>query len=289
MKYPKLILGLAAGLAAFILGALPSSAQQGGRGGPPTQSPAAKAPPKTASPQSYPPEQIQAGETRFTSQCGFCHGRDAQGGETGPDLTRSLMVAEDVRGDKLKPLILAGRPAAGMPAFSLPSADVDAIVAFIHDAKTKMESEKGNRRSVDVSDLQTGNAEAGKQYFNGAGGCAKCHAVSGSFATVGARFQGLALMQRMLNPRDRGRSTTPSLLPATVITTTAGQTISGRLTYRDEFTITIVDANEWSHSIPVATVKKIEGDEPLREHTEQLGRYTEKDMHDVFAYLQSLK
>jgi cytochrome c oxidase cbb3-type subunit 3 len=275
-------------LAVLILVISPLPAQQGGRGGPPAQSPASRLPPKTVTPQTYPADQIQAGESRFISQCGFCHGRDAQGGESGPDLTRSPLVAGDVRGDKLTPLILAGRPAAGMPAFSLPSADIDAIVAFIHDAKTKTESEKGNRRSVDVEDLQTGNAEAGKQYFNGAGGCAKCHSVSGSFATVGARFQGLALMQRMLYPRNRAPGATPGLLPATVVTNANGQTISGRLAYRDEFTITIVDANEWSHSFPVATVK-IEGDDPLREHTEQLGKYTEKDMHDVFAYLQSLK
>jgi len=281
MKHRILVLELAA----LILAVSPVSAQ-GGRGG---QSPASRVPPKTETPQSYPADQIQAGESRFISQCGFCHGRDAQGGESGPDLTRSLLVAGDVRGDKLTPLILAGRPAAGMPAFSLPAADIAAMVAFIHDAKTKAESQKGNRRSVDLADLQTGDAEAGKRYFNGTGGCAKCHSVSGSFATVGARFQGLALMQRMLNPRNRGRGGTPDLLPATVVTTVTGQTISGRLTYRDEFTITIVDANEWSHSVPIAAVKKIEGDDPLREHTEQLGRYTEKDMHDVFAYLQSLK
>lgn len=285
MKHWTLVLGLAA----LILAASAVPAQQGGRGGPPSQSPASRVPPKTETPQSYPADQIQAGESRFMSQCGFCHGRDAQGGESGPDLTRSLLVASDVRGDKLTPLILAGRPAAGMPAFSLPSADIAAIVAFIHDAKTRAESEKGNRRSVDVEDLQTGDAEAGKQYFSGAGGCAKCHSLSGPFASVGARFQGLALMQRMLYPRNRTPGASPALLPATVVTTTAGQTISGRLAYRDEFTITIVDANEWSHSIPVATVKKIEGDDPLREHAEQLGRYTEKEMHDVFAYLQTLK
>ena len=275
-------------LAVLILVISPLPAQQGGRGGPPSQSPASRVPPKTETPQSYPADQIQAGESRFISQCGFCHGRDAQGGESGPDLTRSLLVAGDLRGDKLAPLILAGRPAAGMPAFSLSSSDVDAIVAFIHDAKTKAESEKGNRRSVDVEDLQTGDAQAGKQYFNGAGGCAKCHAVSGSFASVGARFQGLALMRRMLYPGNRTPGAAPALLPATVVTTAAGQSISGRLAYRDEFTITLVDANEWSHSFPVATVK-IEGDDPLREHMEQLGRYTEKDMHDVFAYLQTLK
>src|SRR5580765_898547 len=208
MKHRAFVLGLAA----LILAVSPVSAQ-GGRGG---QSPASRVPPKTETPQSYPASQIQAGESRFVSQCGFCHGRDAQGGESGPDLTRSLLVAGDVRGDKLTPLILAGRPAAGMPAFSLPSADIDAIVAFIHDAKTKTESEKGNRRSVDVEDLQTGNAEAGKQYFNGVGGCAKCHSLSGSFASVGARFQGLALMQRMLYPRNRTPGVTSAPLPATV-------------------------------------------------------------------------
>jgi len=275
-------------LVALILVVSPVPAQQAGRGGPPTQSPASRVPPKTETAQSYPADQIRAGESRFIAQCGFCHGRDAQGGESGPDLTRSLLVAGDLRGDKLAPLILAGRPAAGMPAFSLSSSDVDAIVAFIHDAKTKAESEKGNRRSVDVEDLQTGDAQAGKQYFNGAGGCAKCHAVSGSFASVGARFQGLALMRRMLNPGNRTPGAAPALLPATVVTTAAGQSISGRLAYRDEFTITLVDANEWSHSFPVATVR-IEGDEPLREHIEQLCRYTEKEMHDVFAYLQTLK
>ena len=275
-------------LAALIVAALPVTAQQAGRGGPPSQSPASRVPPKTETPQSYPAGQIQAGESRFISQCGFCHGRDAQGGESGPDLTRSLLVAADVRGDKLTPLILAGRPAAGMPAFPLPSADIAAIVAFIHDSKSKAESQKGNRRSVEIEDLQTGDAQAGKQYFNGAGGCAKCHSPSGSFASVGARFQGLALMQRMLYPRNRAPGATPGLLPATVVTTAAGQAVSGRLAYRDEFSITIVDDNGWSHSFPVATVK-IEGEDPLREHTEQLGKYTEKEMHDVFAYLQSLK
>ena len=75
-----------------------------------TQSPASLPAPKTASPQVYPPEQIQAGEQRFTAECGFCHGRDAAGGETGPDLTRSALVAGDTGGDKIGPLVRAGRP-----------------------------------------------------------------------------------------------------------------------------------------------------------------------------------
>src|SRR5579863_7964265 len=87
--------------------------------GPAAKSPASRPGPETVTPQVYPMEQIQAGEPRFTSQCGFCHGRDAAGGETGPDLTRSKLVAEDTRGDKIGPLLRQGRPDQGMPSFNL--------------------------------------------------------------------------------------------------------------------------------------------------------------------------
>jgi cytochrome c oxidase cbb3-type subunit 3 len=237
----------------------------------------------TQTPQPYPAAQIQAGESRFITQCGFCHGRDAQGGESGPDLIRSPLVAKDVRGDKLGPVILSGRPAAGMPAFSFSSSDLAAIVAFIHDAKSKAASTNGKRRTVSVDDVQTGDAEAGTRYFNGAGGCAKCHSMSGSFSTVGARFQGLALLQRMLYPRNAGPS--PQIAK---VATASGQTITGRLVYRDEFTISLIDADGWTRSFP-RTAIKLEVDDPLQAHAEQLGRYTDQEMHDVLAYLQSLK
>ncbi len=119
----------------------------------PGKSPASLPPPQTVTPQTYPVEQIQAGEGRFTSQCGFCHGRDAAGGETGPDLTRSALVAQDTRGDKIGPLLNAGRPDRGMPSFELTAADVDALVAFIHAQKTKFEALGGGRRAVDAADL----------------------------------------------------------------------------------------------------------------------------------------
>jgi len=239
-------------------------------------------------PQAYTADQIQAGESRFVSQCGFCHGRDAQGGETGPDLTRSPLVAEDVRGDKIGPMILSGRPDLGMPAFTLPAADVAAIVAFLHDAKSRAESAAGGRRSVDADDLQTGNAEAGKRYFNGAGGCAKCHSLSGPFATVGSRYQGLALLERMLYPRGgRGGRGSPAL-PVVTITTATGEKVTGKLAYRDEFTITLIDSDGWNRSWPAAAVK-VAGEDPLTAHSDQLGKYTDEEIHNVLAYIQTLK
>lgn len=190
-------------------------------------------------PQKYPIEQIQAGELRFTSQCGFCHGRDAAGGETGPDLTRSTLVAEDNRGDKIGPLVRAGRPDQGMPAFSLSDTDLAAIVAFIHDQKTKSEALGGGRRSVDAADLATGNAAAGRRYFNGAGGCSACHSATRDLAHIASRYKGLALLQRMLYPSGRSGKELPDL--------------------------------------------------DLSAHFDQLGKYTDADMHNVYAYLLTLK
>ena len=251
-------------------------------------SPAARRPPATVAPQQYPPRQIEAGQARFASQCGFCHGRDAAGGESGPDLTRSTIVAEDVRGDKIGPIIRAGRPDKGMPPLTLSDADLTAIVAFIHDARTQAESASGGRRSVDAADLQTGNAEAGRQYFNGAGGCAKCHALTGTFASVGARLQGLPLLQRMLYPgsgRDAGAAPAP---PGVTVTTRSGQTVTGTLAYRDEFTITLTDPDGWTRSWPTTDVT-VAVDNPLQAHIDQLGKYTDANMHNVLAYLQTLR
>jgi cytochrome c oxidase cbb3-type subunit 3 len=269
----------------------PPAGRGGGAGqGPRTMSPASQRPPETVTPQSYPPEQVAAGRTLFGAQCGFCHGRDAMGGETGPDLTRSQLVAEDVRGDKIGPLLHTGRPDKGMPAFNLSDADVASIVAFVHDSKKRVDSLEGNRRTVDVSDLQTGDAQAGQRYFNGPGGCTKCHSATGDLAGVATRYQGLQLLQRMLNPTGgRGRGGAPAVSPVKVtVTLASGQTVAGTLAYRDEFTIGLRDADGWYRSWPTGAVR-FTIDDPLEAHFDQLGKYTDTDMHNVLAYLDTLR
>jgi cytochrome c oxidase cbb3-type subunit 3 len=208
------------------------------------------------------------------------------GGDSGPDLTRSTLVAEDVRGDKIGAVVRNGRVDKGMPAFNLLEMDVAAIVAFIHDAKATAESLAGGRRTVETADLQTGNAEAGRRYFSSA--CARCHSPGGDLAGVATRFQGLALLQRMLYPA-AGRGGGPAPAPPQVsVTTAAGRTVTGRLAYRDEFTITVTDAAGWSRSWPTNRVKFTVND-PLQAHVDLLGKYTDDDMHDVLAYLQTLR
>jgi cytochrome c oxidase cbb3-type subunit III len=251
----------------------------------PVQSPASQPAPRTMTPQTYPLEQVQAGEARFTSQCGFCHGRDAAGGETGPDLTRSELVAEDLRGDKLGPLLRAGRPEQGMPAFDLSAADVASIVAFVHDQKTKSDAEGGGRRAVDAADLATGDAAAGRRYFDGTGGCSGCHSVAGDLAAIATRYQGLLLLQRMLYPT-AGRPAPAR--PKVAVTLASGETIAGALASQDEFTIVVADPAGARQTYEKSAVKfKI--DDPLSAHFDQLGKYTDRDMHNVFAYLDTLK
>jgi cytochrome c oxidase cbb3-type subunit 3 len=252
--------------------------------------------------QTSPPEQSAAGQTLFAAQCGFCHGRDATGGQTGPDLTESELVASDVKGDKIAPVVRNGRVDKGMPPFNLSENDMAAVVAYIHSQKTKIDAQPGRRRRVTEADLASGTAEAGQLYFNGAGGCAKCHSPAGDLAGVGARFRGLALLQQMLYPR---RTPPPTGAPAATgaraasgpakealvkatVTLPSGATVTGPLAYRDEFTIAVTDPAGYYRAWPTRQVKfTIEN--RLAWHIEQLSKYTDKDMHDVYAYLLTLR
>src|SRR5262245_20097504 len=124
--------------------------------------------------QTFPPAVVEAGQSIFAAQCGFCHGRDTSGGPTGPDLTESALVASDANGDRIGPVVRSGRPARGMPPFSLSDQDLAAVVAYVKTQKARFDAQPGRRRRVTEEDLLSGgaNADAGRAYFNGAGGCA---------------------------------------------------------------------------------------------------------------------
>ncbi|HEX4229165.1 MAG TPA: c-type cytochrome [Bryobacteraceae bacterium] len=231
-------------------------------------------------PQNFSAALIQSGQTLFQQDCAFCHGRDAGGGETGPDLTRSKLVSEDVKGEKIGAVVRNGRPDAGMPRFSLTDDQIAGLVAFIHNQKTIAESQKGGRRGVDVADLQTGNVEAGKTYFNGAGKCSTCHSPLGDLAGVASRYQGLKLEERMLYPRNAKSKLT--------VTLPSGQTVTGELAYQDEFTVALRDQDGRYRSWPASSVK-FTVNAPAEAHAELLSKYTDEDVHNLMAYIQTLR
>lgn len=171
-----------------------------------------------------------------------------------------------------------------MPAFRMSGADLAAIVAFIHGQKTKAEALGGGRRSVDAADLATGDAAAGRRYFSGAGGCSACHSATGDLAGIASRYQGLALLQRMLYPGGR-----PALARAqATLWLPSGQTIVAPLASQDEFTIVVLGPSGARQSYEKSSVRfKIES--PISAHFDQLAKYSDDDMHNVYAYLLTMK
>jgi len=251
----------------------------------PTQSPASQPRPKSAAQQTYTAGQVREGEVRFGAQCGFCHGKDAAGGESGTDLTRSEIVSKDAHGDKIGPVVRAGRPNAGMPSFGTLSEDeLQVIVAFLHSQMDKFAELGGGRRSVDPSDLATGNATAGRDYFNGEGKCSTCHSAIGDLAGIGKRLQGLNLLRRMLYPTGNPGSTQAK---ATFLLA-SGQTVVAPVVSEDEFSVTVLDPTGARQTYQRSAVK-VKVDDPLNAHFDRLGKYTDADMHSVYAYLESLK
>ena len=223
-----------------------------------------------------------AGGALFLQNCAFCHGRDAMGGETGPDLTQSKLVLTDTDGSKISQVVREGRnePDKKMPAFQFSSQELNTLVAFIRAREAAAAAMKGGRRGVSVADLQTGNAEAGRKYFNGAGGCAKCHSPTGDLAGLARRYEGLQLEERMLYPRN-AKSTV-------VVTLHSGEKVSGTLAYLDEFTVGLKDKSGTYRSWSVENVQ-YKVDSPVDAHVEQFPRYTDDDVHNLMAYLQTLR
>ncbi len=282
MRPLHLVLKFTMPISSVVIMALGVSAAQRTAAKPKTAS-ASKA--RLAAPaKTYPAEVVQKGATLFRQNCSFCHGRDAGGGESGPDLTRSKLVSSDIDGDKIAPVVRNGRPDKGMPHFEFSEDDVQGLVAFIHNQQTKLLTgaggRPGGRKGVDPSDLQTGNAEAGKQYFNGDGGCSVCHSPTGDLAGIASRFQGLQLEERMLYPRHAKSNVT--------VTLSSGESVAGTLAYLDEFTVGLLDESNTYRSWRTRDVQ-YKVDSPQDAHVMQFEKYSDDDIHNLMAYLQTLR
>ena len=220
---------------------------------------------------------VERGRSAYGANCGFCHGSQATGTEQAPSLVRSPIVRNDVNGNALMPLIKAGRPTLGMPSFaSLPSSQIFDIVAFLH---ARAAQARGHR--VDETSLLVGNAKEGEGYFTGTGGCSGCHSTTGNLAHIGSKYSPLSLTMAFLTP-------VPKPLQVKV-TLPSRETASGTVEYMDEFTVSLTDASgehrTWSRDL-LESVKVID---PLAVHQEMLAKYTDTDIHNLLAYLVTLK
>src|SRR4029079_11916655 len=129
-----------------------------------------------------PPQQVAHGQQLFRSNCAFCHGSDARGGETGPNLVRDVIVLRDQNGELITPIVQNGIPARGMPKFTLSAAEISDIAAWLHAQPLS------DRGAPSILDVLVGNAKEGAAYFNGAGRCTQCHSATGDLAGIGSKY-----------------------------------------------------------------------------------------------------
>ena len=216
----------------------------------------------------------------FGSTCGFCHGENARGA-SGPDLLRSPVVLDDNQGELIGQTVHEGRSAKGMPAFpSLTSEQLRDLAEYLH-LQVELAANRGTYKTLNVL---TGNAKAGEAYFKGEGKCNTCHSVTGDLAHIGSKMDPPDLQQRFLYP---GPSQ-PSATKVTVILKDGTQ-ISGPLKHLDDFYVSLDDAAGNYRSIALEKGVTVSVEDKLVFHRQMLDKYTNQQMHDLTAYLVTLK
>jgi cytochrome c oxidase cbb3-type subunit III len=235
-------------------------------------------------------EAAERGRKIFVPTCGFCHGNDAHG-KSGPDLVRSPLVLHDNNGDVVGPVIRNGRLERGMPAFSgLTAEQIADISTFLHSRAADV----SNRFAYKIGDLITGDAQKGAAFFNGDGHCGSCHSATGDLAHVATKYEPAELQRRMLYPAPNlidvflGRAVAPPAPTKVTIQLASGEKVSGTLDHLDEFTVTMHDSGGWYRSFPRESVTA-DVQDPRAAHEALLPKYTDQEMHDLLADLETLK
>ena len=231
---------------------------------------------------AQPPEHspaVMRGRAAFAANCAFCHGSKATGTEQAPSLVRSPLVRQDVNGNLLIPMIKTGRPTLGMPSFSsLPAEQISDIAVFLHQRATE---ERGHGHAVPETALLVGNAKEGEAYFKSAGGCSGCHSTAGDLAHIGTKYSLLNLTVAFLTPAARPKQVE--------VTLPSGDRINGTLNYLDEFSISMTDTSGQYRTWFRDRVRSVRVIDPLAAHRELLPKYTDTDIHNLLAYLVTLK
>jgi cytochrome c oxidase cbb3-type subunit 3 len=242
------------------------------------------------------PALIERGKALYGVNCRSCHGVDLRGGDLGgPNLLRSALVLNDQDGELILPVVQTGRQNPGMPPmppFNLPANDIRAIAAYIHSVAATMGRQGRPPEGPPVElNVLVGDAAAGQTYF--AAKCAACHSPVGDLKGIAARIADpKALQNRWVSGGGGGgRGGGGDERPVTVtITLPSGERLEGRLVRWDDFRVTFVGADGYPRTVMrEGDVPKVEFKDPLEPHKKLLPQYRDKDIHDVTAYLATLK
>ena len=276
--------------------------QRGGRGGAPAVPAAAQGNRGrgAAAPTNFPAQQrlpgdpavIARGNTLYGINCRSCHGADLRGGEQGgPNLLRSETALNDQAGELYLPVIQQGRQTPGMqsmPPIPLSVDDVKAIAEYIHSVLATAQRQGGPPPGPPVTlNILVGDSTAGKAYFDSK--CSSCHSAEGDLKGIGTRLANPMQLQNTWVGGSGGRGANATPVMATV-TLPSGQKVEGRLARQDDFLVILQFEDGTSRSFRrEGNVPKVEIRDPRSAHRQLLPTYTDKDIHDVTAYLVTLK
>jgi len=229
------------------------------------------------------PASEASGSSIYASNCARCHGDDARGTAAAPDLLRSLAVLHDRRqrlyGKELVPLLTAG-PNHNLKFNEKQLADLSQFLT------ASVNSILRSGYNAEPSNLLSGDAKAGEAYFNGAGGCNKCHSTTGDFAGLAKRYTASALQQKFLFPNYglfiRRKEQVTVKLPS-------GKSYSGDLVRIDDFTVALREKSGEYRSFNRTAGTKVTTVDPFAAHVDLLDKYTDADIHNLTTYLVTLK
>jgi cytochrome c oxidase cbb3-type subunit 3 len=243
------------------------------------------------------PAQIARGKTLFAINCRGCHGADLRGGDLGgPNLLRSQVALSDRNGELIVPIIHGSRQNMGMPAIGLNDADANAVAAYVRSViETIQEQGAPPSAGREPPSILIGNANEGKAYF--ARKCSGCHSATGDLSKIASRIPDPMRLQdawlaggtRQQGEEQEGVASTPRTVMVT-ISLPSGEILEGKLLRIDDFLITIalVDGSQKTFRRTGDTPRVVIHD-PSKAHRDLLSQYSDKDIHDVTAYLVTLK
>ncbi len=229
------------------------------------------------------------GRKVWAAECIACHGGNARGTEKGANLVRSDMTWRDRNGNEIGALLQKGHPTqSGAASSSFTKTQVEELAHFIHQ---RLYDTLRGSPIFEPQNVLTGDAKAGAAYFNGEGKCSTCHSPTGDFAGIGKKYNPVTLQQRFLFPRvvGRGRGGAAGKPVTVTVTPSNGAAVSGVLVHLDDFNVSLRDTAGEYFSWKRTPALKVVKNDPYATHIELLDKYTDKNMHDIVAYLETLK
>jgi cytochrome c oxidase cbb3-type subunit 3 len=231
---------------------------------------------------------VARGKALYGVQCNFCHGSDARGGEGGPNLLRSELVLNDKNGELIAPVVQNGR--GEMPRINLTTEQISDVATFIHSFRV---GGYDISRMVPPSIL-VGDAKAGEAVFKTK--CAACHSVTGDLKGIASKIADPKTLQNTFLMPASGRGgrggPSPVNVPPTTVTVTlpSGQKVEGALVRIDDFIVTLTDADDVQRTFRRdGETPKVEIHDPLQPHKDLLPIYTDEEIHNLTAYLVTVK